>query len=283
MKLLKNLPTLATALLAFASLFAGEAFASQSMLMPSIGVQYCAQSGTCYTANANSMITGVATGDVVDMIRAGGYTLDQVQGINNYNSTTTPTTTNDSTQGYGVGSEWLNKTTGVEYVCSDATANAAVWNLVMTYSGATNVNAGFPLQLQAFSVTPAKNPLMIQTVQNVPVASVNQAGGYAFLSGIPGRTIYPGMLTVEAFGGTAASATRVMVTCTGGNVLLSAPIAALVSAVPISPFYSSGAAGAAPGTGMMGCAVSDGVFISNVGSSLTGSTGLIVNFIGTIQ
>lgn len=46
---------------------------------------------------------------------------------NNYAATTAPGASNDSTQGYQVGSEWFNTTTGQAYVCTDATAGAAVW------------------------------------------------------------------------------------------------------------------------------------------------------------
>jgi hypothetical protein len=45
----------------------------------------------------------------------------------NYAAVTDPTVSNDSTQGYSVGSIWLNTATNVAYVCFDATAGAAVW------------------------------------------------------------------------------------------------------------------------------------------------------------
>lgn len=55
----------------------------------------------------------------------------KVNGNNVYrlrNSTTTnPSNTNDSSQGYEQGSEWYNTTTKSRFICSDATLNNAVW------------------------------------------------------------------------------------------------------------------------------------------------------------
>lgn len=46
---------------------------------------------------------------------------------NNYSATANPAVTDDSTKGYSVGSVWMNTSNGKNYVCSDATAGAAVW------------------------------------------------------------------------------------------------------------------------------------------------------------
>jgi hypothetical protein len=46
----------------------------------------------------------------------------------NLSSTSEPVATDDNTQGYAVGSRWLNTITGIIYVCADATTNAAKWN-----------------------------------------------------------------------------------------------------------------------------------------------------------
>ena len=45
-------------------------------------------------------------------------------------ATVPPTTANDSSQGYSVGSEWLNISKGVVYRCVDATVGAAKWILL---------------------------------------------------------------------------------------------------------------------------------------------------------
>ena len=50
-----------------------------------------------------------------------------VGGKNNVSATTTPTTTNDASEGYAPGSLWENTTTGRIYICVGNTSNAAVW------------------------------------------------------------------------------------------------------------------------------------------------------------
>jgi len=47
---------------------------------------------------------------------------------NNLAATAAPTGAADRSAGYTVGSRWLNTTTGRGYICTDATAGAAVWN-----------------------------------------------------------------------------------------------------------------------------------------------------------
>lgn len=54
-------------------------------------------------------------------------------GINNTTATTSPTVSNDSTQGYAVGSVWVNITGGVVYFAVDVTPGAASWKRNQTY------------------------------------------------------------------------------------------------------------------------------------------------------
>jgi hypothetical protein len=46
---------------------------------------------------------------------------------NNYEATTDPTTSNDGTQGYGKGSEWLNTTDGGMFKCINSATGTAIW------------------------------------------------------------------------------------------------------------------------------------------------------------
>lgn len=46
---------------------------------------------------------------------------------NNYDADAAPTATDDESSGYTAGSTWIDQTTGNIYVCTDATAGAAVW------------------------------------------------------------------------------------------------------------------------------------------------------------
>lgn len=49
--------------------------------------------------------------------------------LNNLTATTDPGSANDSTQGYGVGSVWMNQTNSRIWECASAAAGAAVWFL----------------------------------------------------------------------------------------------------------------------------------------------------------
>ena len=46
---------------------------------------------------------------------------------NSVSHTSDPTSANDSSQGYAVGSEWVNKTLGTVWFCVSAAVGAAVW------------------------------------------------------------------------------------------------------------------------------------------------------------
>jgi len=48
--------------------------------------------------------------------------------LDNLAATSDPTTANDSTQNYSIGSRWINTSTKGEWVCLDATAGAARWH-----------------------------------------------------------------------------------------------------------------------------------------------------------
>lgn len=84
-------------------------------------------SGNTYNADKNGVIKNVASNDFVSAVDSGCVSLGLSAVLSNFSATSAPTTANDNTQDYGVGSRWLNKTTGIEYVCSDATTNAAQW------------------------------------------------------------------------------------------------------------------------------------------------------------
>ena len=125
-----------------------------------------------------------------------------------------------------------------------------------------------------YSQAPSGNPLMQQSYKDIPTASVIATGGYNLLSGVSGRTIYPGAGMTVMTSGTGATGTRLIVECTSGNILMSAPIAAMVSGIPFAPFSSTLTyAGTAFSRG---CAVSDGILVSMVGG-LTTTTDIYVN------
>lgn len=53
--------------------------------------------------------------------------LDAAIKLNNYAATTSPAVTDDSGDGYSVGSRWVDTTNDRAYVCVDASVGAAVW------------------------------------------------------------------------------------------------------------------------------------------------------------
>lgn len=48
--------------------------------------------------------------------------------LNNYSATVAPNNTNDNTEGYEVGSLWVDTTADATYQCVDATTGTAIWN-----------------------------------------------------------------------------------------------------------------------------------------------------------
>lgn len=132
-----------------------------------------------------------------------------------------------------------------------------------------------------FSILPSTNPLMLDTAQTITVASVNTTGGYQFLSGVTGRTIYPGTPTVMV-SGTASAATSVGLYCNNGTSIGVWPIAELQSLKPITTFSSVSTVTA--GTPLLqGCPSGSGIFVSVIGSSLATTTFFYVNMPYTVQ
>ena len=63
--------------------------------------------------------------------------VDNVAGTqNNLSASSVPGVSNDQTQGYSVGSFWVNTTSDIAYICVDSTTGAAVWeNLTVSAAG----------------------------------------------------------------------------------------------------------------------------------------------------
>lgn len=159
-----------------------------------------------------------------------------------------------------------------------------------TYTGQTFLSASSTFaQGTTFSTNPLANPLLQATTQTIPVASINAAGGFAFLTSAVGRTITPYGLTVMASGGNSTSNTAIDILCSSsGKVLASIPISGLINNIPFSPFASAGTGIATTNPvyasqGLIGCLASDALIISNVGSSITGASSIIVNMPFTVN
>jgi hypothetical protein len=96
-------------------------------------------------------------------------------------ATVDPTATDDNTQGYAIGSRWVNVTDDKEFVCLDATTNTAVW---------TETTGGG---------TPGGSPLTVEETDGVPsvanVVKIKVSGGTLTDNG-------SGVVTIQTGGGT---------------------------------------------------------------------------------
>lgn len=68
---------------------------------------------------------------------------------NNFSASTDPTSSDDSGDGYEVGSRWINTSSDIEYVCVDSTASAAVWTALESVS--------IPAELAAIRIYASQN------------------------------------------------------------------------------------------------------------------------------
>jgi len=125
-------------------------------------------------------------------------------GLNNTSASTNPTTTNDVTQGYVVGSLWFNTTANTAFWCESNTASAAVWNSFS--GGGGNVsNTGTPTTgqaaewtnsttIQGVSVTgtgnyvKATSPTLVTPVLGTPTSgTLTNCTGLPLSSGVTGN------------------------------------------------------------------------------------------------
>jgi hypothetical protein len=98
-----------------------------TMKAPAAFARFVALSNTVYTADASANIANVTPNDVIDLLKGGCTILPDANALNNFAATSAPGVGDDSADGYGIGSRWLNTTTDSEYICVDATEGAAVW------------------------------------------------------------------------------------------------------------------------------------------------------------
>ena len=77
------------------------------------------------TVGTVGLVPAAAAGNTKTFLRSDGAwsTIPSV-------GTVDPIATNDSTKGFGIGSFWLNSTTGKVFVCRSPSAGAAIWSAV---------------------------------------------------------------------------------------------------------------------------------------------------------
>lgn len=94
---------------------------------------YTTHLGVPYTADPFGVVTVPILNDqeVMDLLDIGLVSLGLSQALSNYSATIDPTSANDNTQDYGVGSHWVNTTNGRVWICQSAVTGAAAWALAV--------------------------------------------------------------------------------------------------------------------------------------------------------
>lgn len=147
----------------------------------------------------------------------------------NLSATTAPVATDDSADGYAVGSRWIDTTANKEYVCVDATETAAIWKQLAEISEITDLNVAETVNLN-FTLT--INPPAV----SIPTGWVT--GGFYIFSGTGAKTITkievaaqaappagPQAITdydirvIDVTNGGAVIATITAIAATGGDVI----------------------------------------------------------------
>lgn len=132
-----------------------------------IAYQFTAAQITAGDANnlpkGTSIIVIDANGQPTDVkvAQGGGQAPIEAAGLkNNFAATTFPLATDDSGDGYAIGSRWVDTTGDESYICLDATLNNAVWSkttvgIISEVAGLqTALDAKAPLASPAFTGTP---------------------------------------------------------------------------------------------------------------------------------
>ena len=140
--------------------------------------------------------------------------------LNNYTATTNPTVNDDSSDGYTVGSRWVNTSTDTLYECLDASAGAAIWRpsdeikaggsagVVIKNSGGTTV-----------ATLGASNGTGVTFAGNINANAINSLTTQ--LSVANGGTGATALTSNNVILGNGTSAVQFVAPSTSGNVLTS--------------------------------------------------------------
>lgn len=99
----------------------------------------------------------------------------------NLSAVTDPVGSNDNTQGYLVGSRWINTSTGSVFVCVDASTGAAIWTLLSAPTApvyGTEYHYAESLGLSTTTSTTFQNKLTLNT--SLPAGTYRVGWGYAW-------------------------------------------------------------------------------------------------------
>ncbi|MBP3958349.1 hypothetical protein J8F10_24130 [Gemmata sp. G18] len=157
--------------------------------------------------------------------------------------------------------------------------------------GTLSVNSGGTIDFESgsavetsgltFSTALTGNPLLQVTKATVTTAQAN--AGQTILASATGKSIVVGAGFGLYASGTASGATSVSLKCSGGNIIATFPIAALVDATPVGAFSSVNGASITRGTALVsGCPSGEAVQVSSAGTLAT-TTHLFINLPYTVQ
>lgn len=198
------------------------------VLAGTIAVPTSVTSITMHTVSAVNTTTGTAT--LSNPVTAGA---------SNLNAAASPTTTNDTTQGYSVGSVWVDQTNRNAWLARIVTASAARWDninndVVLSVSAVTLASAALTVRL----VAPFDGRVtQVRAVINGTVGGVNKV----FTTAVSGSTITSGGFTVlnTSVPGTIASSALITTgnTMVAGNQIILNAVAAAMSGSRTANFF----------------------------------------------
>lgn len=146
---MKKLTTIAALV---GALFASPAFAS-NMLCPNALSNYVDSQGTNHATNAQAITLAVTGQSVLDLTALG---CQRVSPATTVSAATDPTTTNDNTQGFAIGSLWVNSTGPKVWTATAVGTGAATWTQTgNSITSGTNLQAGASGTAGAVDIYPA--------------------------------------------------------------------------------------------------------------------------------
>ena len=81
---------------------------------------------------------------------------------NNFTATASPAAVNDNTEGYEIGSVWINTITDIAYICLDASAGTAVWTEITATANGGNISVINDLSdVDTATIAPVNNQALV--------------------------------------------------------------------------------------------------------------------------
>lgn len=167
-------------------------------------------SGTSYPVDNYGLIKNVSPPDIQGFLN-GGFVLLATGGRANLAATSDPTSANDISQDYAIGSRWLNTTARKEFVAISVATGAAVWQSLADSGLPTLVKATGATQGAALLLTAALSILTTCTAsaRGLRLGAPSTGKRRKLMSNTTqGCKVYPG--TGCRFNGTSTNTAKVL-------------------------------------------------------------------------